>query len=205
MSADDNITLTDEQKELLHKLNPRQQKFVCNLVRGMNQTQAYKAAGYKPKSDDNAGVMAVQLLGNIKVKAAYDALCKPSAEKQASGAILTRERALEILTRQAECTLDQVVEMQDAVVDTPDGPITQTFMRIKDSNNLSPVAKASIKAVTITNQGPKVELQDRHSAIKLIGQMQGWDKPSEKDNAQNEAMAGFLDMLNGNNIRPKHD
>lgn len=101
-----NIKLTEEQKELLHKLNPRQQKFVCNLVSGMNQTQAYKEAGYKPKSDEQAKVMASRLLTNVNVKAAYEALMKPKAEDEAIAAIATKDEVKKILTSMARRELD---------------------------------------------------------------------------------------------------
>lgn len=145
MSADD-IQLTDEQKELLHALNPRQQKFVCNLVKGMNQTQAYKAAGYKPKSDDNARSMAAKLSTNINVKAAYDALMKPAAEKRAVGAIATRNEALEILSGMARRELD---------------PFSQSY-------------------------------SDKLTAIRLLGNFQGWEKASDKDKEQTNALLAFV-------------
>ena len=190
------IKLTEEQKELLHKLNPRQQKFVCNLVSGMNQTQAYKEAGYKPKSDDQAKVMASRLLTNVNVKAAYEALSKPIAESQAESAILSQDEALRILTEQARCSLEDVVHMQDVNLGEFDGEtVTQTVIKIKDSNNLSARAKASIKSVTITNQGPKLELQCRQSAIKQLAGMLGWAKSSERDKDANDALKGFFDAI----------
>lgn len=204
--ADKLPKLTTEQKEALHKLNPRQQKFVFNLVEGMNQTEAYRKAGYKPRSESNARIQASKMVTRGNIKDAIDALKNPNVEKQATRAILTRERALEILTHQAECTLDQVVHTQDVTIETMDGPVVQTIMRIKDSDNLSERAKASIKAVTITAQGPKVELQDRKEAIKLIAQMEGWDKASDKDMALGAGLTGaYESLLNASKGRPPND
>jgi len=144
-SADQNV-LTDEQKELLHSLNPRQQKFVMNMVKGMNQTQAYKASGYNPKSDDNARSMAAKLSTNVNVKAAYESLMRPAVEKEASEAVATRNEALEILSGMARRDLD---------------PFSQSY-------------------------------SDKLTAIKLLGQMQGWDKASDKDKEQTNSLLAFV-------------
>lgn len=53
-------------------LNPRQIKFVRNLLQGLTYTEAYKEAGYKPKNDDVAVASASALVRIPKVKAFWD-------------------------------------------------------------------------------------------------------------------------------------
>lgn len=46
----------------------RQERFCIEFVRCGNATEAYKAAGYKPKSDNAAAVNASKLLRNTKMQ-----------------------------------------------------------------------------------------------------------------------------------------
>lgn len=55
------------------KLLPREQKFVQALASGnMSNAEAVVAAGYNPKNDTNASIMASQLLARDRVKNALD-------------------------------------------------------------------------------------------------------------------------------------
>ena len=49
------------------ELSDQQRKFADAVLKGMNQTDAYKAAGYKSKNDDVAAANASRLIGNEKV------------------------------------------------------------------------------------------------------------------------------------------
>ena len=48
--------------------NVRQEAFCMNFCKSGNQTEAYKAAGYKVKSDAAASSAASRLLSNVKVQ-----------------------------------------------------------------------------------------------------------------------------------------
>ena len=63
-----------------NKLSQQQQKFCRNVVEGMNQTDAYKAAGYKCKSEKVVWEGASQLSRNIKVKNRISELRKKAEE-----------------------------------------------------------------------------------------------------------------------------
>lgn len=49
-------------------LNVRQEKFCLEYAKSGNATQAYKLAGYKPKSDNEAAASATRLLRNAKTQ-----------------------------------------------------------------------------------------------------------------------------------------
>lgn len=75
-----------------------QRKFVINLVcSNMSQREAYIAAGGKAKTENSQDSSANTMLSNVKVKDFYEALLNESA----SDAVLTREEALLILTKNA--------------------------------------------------------------------------------------------------------
>ncbi|MBP6120768.1 MULTISPECIES: terminase small subunit [Providencia] len=87
-------TLTDEQKVLFDALTKLQQKFVLGILKGLNQTDAYKQAGYKAKTEETARSCASEILTNPNVKSFLDSV----NETAISSAIMTREEALERLS-----------------------------------------------------------------------------------------------------------
>lgn len=61
-------------------LTKQQEAFALNLLKGMNQTDAYKAAGYKCANDNVAAVSASELVRNPKVVQFMDAFRQKAAE-----------------------------------------------------------------------------------------------------------------------------
>lgn len=174
------VTLTEEQLELGSKLTPLQRKTVINLATGkMSQREAYYAAGGKAKKPETADASVSEILGNPKVKVFYESLMNAAA----SDAVMTRQEALERLTRAARVTMTDIAEFAEQVVgeDEAGNPVKQTVWRIKNSDELTPEAAAAIKSVTATKFGPKLELHDPHSAIKQIADMEGWNAPSKHE------------------------
>jgi phage terminase small subunit len=80
------------------KLTNLQRKFVIHLVKpGTSQRKAYLMAGGKAKTENSQDSTSAEIMSNPKVRSFYDSLIQSSA----SSAILTREQALLILTRNA--------------------------------------------------------------------------------------------------------
>jgi phage terminase small subunit len=71
--------------------NQRQEEFARNIAKGMNGTEAYKAAGYSVASDAVAGAAASRLLANVKVQDRVAEL----QERAATGTVTTVETLLE--------------------------------------------------------------------------------------------------------------
>jgi phage terminase small subunit len=63
------------------KLNEQQERFCRAIVEGMNQTDAYKAAGYKCKDDAVAQAAASRLLSNVIIADRIVKLREPIAAK----------------------------------------------------------------------------------------------------------------------------
>lgn len=92
------LELSEEQQEMPAKLTALQRKFAINLATGsMSQRQAYVKAGGRSKTEHGQDSSASEILCKPEVRAFYDSLIAQSA----TSAILTREQALEILTRNA--------------------------------------------------------------------------------------------------------
>lgn len=174
------MELTDRQLELASKLTTLNRKFVVNLV-GTNksQRQAYIDAGGKAKSDDAQDAAASRMLADVKVKAFYDSLM----ESATSEAILTREEALQILSNNAKVQMTDVAVFGLARVgeDAEGNDVMQTVWTMKDSKDIDPNVMSCIKSVTMTKQGPKIELHDQHGAIKQLSDMQGWNAPKKSE------------------------
>jgi hypothetical protein len=73
-------------------LTKQQEAFALNIIAGMNQTDAYKAAGYKCANDNVAAVSASELVRNPKVVAFVEAhRAQAAKEAQIDLAWLIRE------------------------------------------------------------------------------------------------------------------
>lgn len=174
------MELNESQVELASKLTALQRKLVINLVgSNMSQREAYIAAGGKAKSPAVQDSSACEILSNPKVKAFYNSLINQAA----SSAVMTREEALERLSQTARVTIADVCEFKTVQVgETPEGdPVYQTVWTIKNSEDIPAEIAVCIKSVSITQQGPKLELHDQNSAIKQLSDMQGWNAPKKSE------------------------
>lgn len=174
------INLTPDQIEMASKLTALQRKFVIILVStDKSQRQAYVEAGGKAKKEETQDVNASRMLADAKVRAFYDSLLNSAA----SSAVMTKEQALERLSRSAVVTITDVCNFRDVQVgeDQDGNPVYQTVWTVKNSEDIPPHIAASIKSVTVTNQGPKIELHDSHGAIKQLGDILGWNAPKKSE------------------------
>jgi phage terminase small subunit len=71
----------------MSKLSAQQEAFALNIIAGMNQTDAYKAAGYKCSDDNVAAVGASNLIRNAKVALRIKVLQEEVARKAELSAI----------------------------------------------------------------------------------------------------------------------
>lgn len=181
MSERKQIQLTKEQIELAAQLTPLQRKYVINLVSGsMSQREAYLAAGGKAKTSNAQDQSASQILTHRMVKAFYESLLNSMAESS----IMTREEALERLSKTARATIHDICTFKQVEVKTvnKDGDeVTEfnTIWTMKETDEIDPVIAAAIKSVTFTKSGPKIEMYDANGSIKILSDMQGWNAPKE--------------------------
>jgi phage terminase small subunit len=169
--------LTDEQKVLFDALTKLQQKFVLGIVKGLNQTDAYRQAGYKATTDESAYSSSSEILRNLKVKSFLDAM----NEVAVSDAIMTRQEALERLSAIGRASVSEMVEFSEHNMGKDDdgNPVIQAVWRFKDSALQNPQALAAISELTAGKDGIKLKLHDPKAAIKQVAEMQGWEAPKE--------------------------
>lgn len=139
-----------------------------------------------------ADASAARLLATVKVKEFYDSLIESAAEN----AVMSRTEALERLSLMGKARITDILEFEvvERVVnvegvkerDEKMETKTETIWRIKESAELNELAAASIKSVTMTKFGPKIEMHDAAAAIKQLATMQGWEAPSKVDHTSTD-------------------
>lgn len=172
-------TLTDEQKVLFDALTKLQQKFVLGILKGLNQTDAYKQAGGKAKTDDVARTQASRMITFDNVKSFLEAM----NEIAISNAIMTREEALERLSSIGRSSISEMVEFSERKIGVDDdgNPVIQAVWKFKDSALQDPKSLASISELTAGKDGIKLKLHDPKAAIKQIGEYLGWEAPKKTE------------------------
>ena len=178
-----NISFTPEQVELAAKLTPLQRKCVIEYLKpNVTQRQAYLSAGGKAKTESAQDVSANQIFKNLKVAAFY----KSMMETKTIDSIMTRNEALERLSKSARATIHDVCTFKLVEVETTDkngDPVTEfnTIWEMKCTDEIDPVIAAAIKSVTFTKTGPKIEMYDSNGSIKLLSDIEGWNAPKKTE------------------------
>ncbi|PHM55130.1 terminase small subunit [Xenorhabdus sp. KK7.4] len=171
--------LTDEQQVLFDALTKQQQQFVLGILKGLNQIDAYKQAGYKAKNENTASVSASQIFGNLKVKAFLNSM----NQQAVSEAVMSRQEALERLSTMGRVSLHDIAEFRNSQIGEDDEgkPVFQATWQFKDSALQSPAAMSAISELTTGKDGIKLKLHDPKAAIKQLADLMGWDAPKKTE------------------------
>ncbi|MGH1604139.1 terminase small subunit [Yersinia proxima] len=172
------MTLTKEQKALFDALTQLQKKFVTQILKGKNQTDAYRKAGGKAKGD-NLRKAAHQIATNIDV----EAFLKSVQHETVNDAIMTYEEAMERLTLMGRTSIADLAIFGTHVVGEDDdgNPITQSVWSFKNASELKPEQMAAISELTAGKDGLKIKLHDPKAAIKQLAEMRGWEAPKKTE------------------------
>jgi len=172
--------LTAEQQLLFDALTPLQKKFALAIVKGKNQTDAYKAAKGKAKGDAMRAA-ASRMYANVNVQA-FLASVQVSA---VDDAIMTREEALKRLTTMGRARITDLVDFgeHDMGKDEDGRDVIQATWRFKDSVKQSPELLDAIAELTAGKDGIKLKLHDARGAIKQMAEMEGWQAPEKVEHS----------------------
>ena len=170
--------LTAEQQKLFDVLTPLQKKFVTWIIKGKNQTEAYKKAGGKSKGDA-ARSKASQIGSNSNVQA----FIKSVQGEIIDEAIMTREEALKRLSKMGRTSLADIAEFSNSIVGEDDDgqPVFQAVWSFKDSALQDPDAMSAVSELTTGKDGIKLKMHDPKAAIKQLAEMQGWEAPKKSE------------------------
>ncbi|HFI5787788.1 terminase small subunit [Escherichia coli] len=170
--------LTAEQQQLFDALTALQKKFALAIVKGKNQTDAYKAAKGKAKGDAMRAA-ASRMYANVNVQAFLASV----QTSEVNEAIMTREEALKRLSKMGRTSLTDIAEFSNSQVgEDEDGqPVYQAVWRFKDSSLQDLDAMSAISELTTGKDGIKLKMHDPKAAIKQLAEMQGWEAPKKTE------------------------
>lgn len=168
--------LTPEQQELAAKLTHLQKWTMIHCASGMSKMDAYVKAGGKAKGKSANNVIG-KMLEKGSVRAFYDSLVNSAAAKS----VMTREEALETLTKIARTTVKDVVRFKNAQVgeDEDGNPVYQTVWQLIDQDNMDDGHAAAIAELSTGRDGFKFKLHSQTGAIKQLSELEGWDAPKK--------------------------
>jgi len=133
-------------------ITKRQMRFCEEYIIDLNQSGAYRRAGYKPKSDNAAWVCASKLLRNAKVKKYISQLQQPIIKKSQNLA----ERVIEELENLAFSDIGNLINP------------TGKFISIKDIIELPPNIRRTIESFEETKLGLKIKFVKKLPALELL-------------------------------------
>lgn len=123
---------------------------------------------------------ASRLMADSKVSARVDQL-RQAAE---SAAVMTRQEALERLSRFARADLADLVEFGTHELGEVDGePVIQSTWRIKDSVLQDPAALSAIAELNASKDGIKIKTHSPLQAIQQLAKMQGWESAQKHEHS----------------------
>ncbi|MDY4380356.1 terminase small subunit [Pectobacterium brasiliense] len=171
--------LTAEQQALFDVLTPLQKKFSLAIIKGKNQTDAYKATKGKAKTAEAIRNSASRMFTNVGVQA----FIKSVQGEVINDAIMTYEEAMERLTAMGRTSIADLATFGTHVVGEDDdgNPISQSVWSFKNASELRPEQMAAISELTAGKDGLKIKLHDPKAAIKQLAEMRGWEAPKKTE------------------------
>lgn len=155
--------------------NGRWELFAQSVFGGSDQKSAYIKAGYKSR-DNSAEAEASVLIRNPKVLARLQYL----QSRAAQGKIITKQRAMEILSEMIEC------DLSDFMTVGADGVTHFDFG--KDTAKRKALKKAKTKTVrdesgneVMETMYQEMELESKTAALERLAKMMGWDQPLKQE------------------------
>lgn len=137
----------------------KQEQYLLNLISGMSQRQAYRAAYPNCKSPDKiVDEKASKLLSQDKVRARYDELRGKAMQPLEDKALVTAQRIREELAKVAFSSGADFAQV------LPGG-----IVEICPTGDLPAEKRAAIAAIEETREGVKVKTYDKLKALELLG------------------------------------
>lgn len=172
------MELEPELVKLYDEMSTRLQKsFALAIIRGSKPKDAYYEAGGIAANDANASASAYHLNQNPAVQQ----FIRAAQLAAISDAVMTKQEALERLTVIARGSLSSVGRIITRVlIDEKTGEVVDTGgFELKPTDQLRPEDIYLIEEYISTDRGVKFKLKSSIQALKMLAEMQGWNKPKE--------------------------
>ena len=166
------------------RLTAKQERFCLAYLKTGNASEAYRLA-YEPKkmTDKSVNEKASQMLAMVKIRSRLDEL----NSKAVTDAVMTRQEALERLSKFARADLTDLVEFGTYEVGEVDGqPVIQSTWKIRDSVLQDPESLAPISELNASKDGIKIKTHSPLQALQQLAKMQGWESAQKHDHISSD-------------------
>lgn len=186
--------LNKKQLEMLKKMSKMEREFVLGLMVGMTQQEAYVDAGGSSTDYQTIASSAHNLRYRKKVNEFM--ILREELEMEKIRLIIEdqdemKRQMIQRLYYQATTEITDIVEFQDTAEKTQLGedengdPIyaetDQCYWRLKNSDELSARARATIESVKKTKNGIELNMAKSIDSIRLLADLGGWKAPEKKE------------------------
>ena len=183
------------------KLTPKQERFCLEYLKCGNASEAYRlsynAENMKPETVNRT---AKELLDNPKIAARLAEL----NEDAVTEAVMTRQEALERLSRFARTDLTDLVEFGTHELGEVDGePVIQSTWKIRDSVLQDPEKLSAISELTASKDGVKIKTHSPLQAIQQLAKMQGWEAAQKHDHTSSDGSMSPQPVIDASALSPE--
>ena len=173
----------------MSRLTGKQESFCLAYLKTGNASEAYRQA-YNPVNMKPATInrRAHDLMVNGKIQARLEELNAAAV----SNAVMSRQEALERLSRFARIDLADLVEFgeYELAEDRQGRPVIQTTWKIRDAILQDPDALSAIAELNASKDGIKIKTHSPLQAIQQLAKMQGWESAQKIDHTSTDGTIG---------------
>lgn len=167
----------------MRDLTQKEEMFCREYIKTGCATEAYRRS-----------YSAGNMKNNTVNRRAYDITLRPHVKKRINelneqatvGAVMSRRKALETLSAIASTGVTDIVDFETITSEVDGEEVTRTVWRVKESADLSKSAGLAIKSVTMTANGPRIDLHDKLTALQQLARLQGWEASQKFDHVSSD-------------------
>lgn len=156
--------MTPQQRSAFERLNDREQRFALKILSGSSGPEAIEA-GWPHSNERNLRAGAVRNRPHVH------AFLTEMQCTLIDDAIMSRNEAMERLTKIARTYITDVVEIKEINWGTEEAPDMQTTWQLRNDTE----ALETVSELKAGPNGPQVKLHDPLKAIKQMAEMNGWN------------------------------
>ncbi|MCY1408731.1 Terminase small subunit [compost metagenome] len=161
-------------------LTAKQELFCLAYIETGNASEAYRRSyNCKNSKPSSINVSACKLLADPNVQQRVSAL----KNRAQTDSIMTRQEALERLTRIGRTSLSDLIEWRTATIgeDEEGDAVRQTGWHIKDSVSQDPKKMELIAELSTGRDGVKIKTHSQLQAIQQLAKMEGWESAAKHE------------------------
>ena len=151
------------------EITPKQLKFACNIISGMENSESYLDA-YPSSKKWNKNSLAVAA-ARLRKKPVVSAYIKEAQDEARERAIISRQRAMEILSEQAEGTVGELLRDDGSIDIDKVRKAGSTIKSIQRTVTTTSTEKGDTKSVS-----EKITLNGQREAVDSMAKMENWNK-----------------------------